>query len=43
MERNDASLALYLREHPILKETSKTKREKYIDLLDYYPTKTEMR
>lgn len=43
MEANKASIALYLCEHPILKEHNKGKRKKYIDFLAYYTNTAESR
>lgn len=43
MQPNQISTALYLREHPILKEPNKAKREKYINFLSYYTRAGESR
>ena len=43
MKINEASIALYLREHPILKESDKSRRRKYIDFLAYYTNMAESR
>lgn len=43
MDKNDISTALYLREHPLLKETRRVKRERYISFLAYYSRSNEDR
>lgn len=43
MKINEASIALYLHEHPILKEPNNGRRRKYIDFLAYYTKTAESR
>ena len=43
MEYNEASLGLYIRQHPLLKEANVEKRKQYIDFMYYYLSPIEER